>query len=305
MITHCTCDGGKFFAAWQIAVAEYTSRRLSEPTDKLPALAGLAQMFFESRTDKYLAGLWRSRLIHDLMWKSEIDLQAPKGDVNKGRRRHAWRAPSWSWACIDGRITVVGAHNRILECQLDRCSLPSQRETAHVVDCGVELQDKTNPFGAVKSGFVTLKGPLIKATLLRGKAVLGLVHPEMPALQGAVSDLTHLDIMSHPDEFAKPELDLVNNLSLNEDLKSLGSEEDGADVWCLQMREEVVKPTYFLGGRSERIEVTLMDGLILTPIEGEADNFRRIGVWVTYYRVVVEPEQHPLGDTEPVVLTII
>jgi hypothetical protein len=89
MIQNCTCDDGPFFAAWQLAVGEYTKRQLSDPNDKLPALAGLAEAFSQVREDQYSAGLWRRRLIHDLMWEAK---PRPK-KAGEPQHRPSWRAP--------------------------------------------------------------------------------------------------------------------------------------------------------------------------------------------------------------------
>lgn len=60
-----------------------------------------------------------------------------------------YRAPSWSWAAIDGPILVgelsVGPERR-------------QRSlTAEVVECDVKLKSQILPFGAVNGGFIKLK----------------------------------------------------------------------------------------------------------------------------------------------------
>lgn len=53
---------------WEQVVHEYTSRQLTNASDKLPALSGLAQQRKQVRGGVYLAGLWQDSLLHDLCW---------------------------------------------------------------------------------------------------------------------------------------------------------------------------------------------------------------------------------------------
>ncbi|KAK0624865.1 hypothetical protein B0T17DRAFT_507904 [Bombardia bombarda] len=46
--------------------------------------------------DEYLAGLWRSSLLSDLCWFVK--------DVEMVTQAHPGRAPSWSWASLDGAV---------------------------------------------------------------------------------------------------------------------------------------------------------------------------------------------------------
>lgn len=289
MMSQCTCEDGTFFAIWQQALGRYTARDLSDPADKLPAFAGFAEVCSRVRADQYLAGLWRRRLIHDMMWTARPPpLSAPKPD----QRRQAWRAPSWSWACIDAAIDVVGAHKRILETPFDNCPVISQLEATKILDCEVRLQDDQNPFGAVQGGYLEVKGPLIKAKLVPTPYFTRL-HIEGSSMQLGNSAFEKL---VSQDMFATPHLDLV--VYKNPDLEGFGNEQDGWDVWCLQMREEVVRSKLTLPGRSQPGPITLMDGLVLLPTDGTLTGFRRIGVWVTDWRVVVEPYQHPFRGVQ-------
>ena len=79
---------------WKYILTDYTSRHLSNSNDKLPALSGLAQTYRKATHDTYLAGLWKTSLLRDLLWYVE-------GIEGLGWRPAQYRAPSWSWASID------------------------------------------------------------------------------------------------------------------------------------------------------------------------------------------------------------
>lgn len=72
---------------WYDLVTAYTHRELTNPTDRILAISGLAEEYGAVLQDEYLAGLWRRTLLQELPWKVEIATQkAP--DVFQG--------PSWS-----------------------------------------------------------------------------------------------------------------------------------------------------------------------------------------------------------------
>ncbi|KAI1200918.1 hypothetical protein F5X97DRAFT_291646, partial [Nemania serpens] len=80
---------------WHEIVEEYTHLALTFEKDKFPALSGVAKQMQRVRDVKYIAGLWKDSLIDDLLWRT-FSLSA--------ERASKWRAPTWSWASINGRI---------------------------------------------------------------------------------------------------------------------------------------------------------------------------------------------------------
>lgn len=84
---------------WYVAVEEFSRRRLTYGTDKLPAMAGVAGRFLEAGVGgAYVAGLWERDLESGIFW-------APVDDPARTLTRPAEpRAPSWSWASVDGAV---------------------------------------------------------------------------------------------------------------------------------------------------------------------------------------------------------
>jgi hypothetical protein len=77
-------------------VREYSRLNLTHETDRLVALAGLAEAIKRKRPDDvYLAGLWRNTLTWDLLWC-----------VHNGEssRLKSTVAPTWSWASVTGSV---------------------------------------------------------------------------------------------------------------------------------------------------------------------------------------------------------
>jgi len=136
---------------WQSIVMEYSRLALSFPTDRFPALSGLARQWQAIRGCDYLAGLWRSSLVRDLQWKVESGHQKPKPE--------AWRAPSWSWASVDSTIRYWGPP---LVRMQDGCIVRHASCTAKRNRASSDVADIT---GELESGLVVISGKLAVSTL--------------------------------------------------------------------------------------------------------------------------------------------
>lgn len=97
---------------WYGLVEDYSSRFLTEESDKLPALSGLAAKFFEVLSpSRYAAGLWVCHMPSALLWKTRNTDSVYKQKKQRilsafqPRRPISYRAPSWTWASIDGEIS--------------------------------------------------------------------------------------------------------------------------------------------------------------------------------------------------------
>ena len=82
---------------WLRIVTHYSLRKSSLPSDKLPALSALAVSYASIFGPGYLAGIWSRSAVQQLCWRNPDSrlffTRPPK-----------YRAPSWSWAALDGPI---------------------------------------------------------------------------------------------------------------------------------------------------------------------------------------------------------
>lgn len=127
---------GNFEWLWNQIVQLYSAANLTFAKDKLPALSGVAKLGHSETGDQYLAGLWRSQVEEQLCWRrwrSEPDVKRP-----------AWRAPSWSWTSVDGRVTWYKRQKGVLETNY-----------AHVLNASTTPY-ADNPFGQVTGGVICL-----------------------------------------------------------------------------------------------------------------------------------------------------
>lgn len=148
---------------WFGLVEDYSSRNLTKETDKLPALAGLASRFSEEQNPgKYLTGIWSDHLPSALLWRTIPTCSQDRGQpvsqltTSKPCRPQVYRAPSWSWASIDGEISY--------ECQrIGPCN-----EARHVFDNTYGNFEITNSYDKLVAALDTLGAPSDAALRMRG-----------------------------------------------------------------------------------------------------------------------------------------
>ncbi|KAK3628927.1 hypothetical protein LTR56_009382 [Elasticomyces elasticus] len=130
---------------WCDLVRQYSQKSLTNDTDALPALSGLAHRW-EHHGDlgKYVAGLWRKEFLAGLLWKCT-------GHNTFGERSTAYIAPSWSWASTRKSIDFIAAEK-----------LRLYRVT--VLDVACEPAG-TDAFGRVAAGSIKLKGRPVEAVV--------------------------------------------------------------------------------------------------------------------------------------------
>lgn len=124
---------------WMNLVAKYSGCDFTRPEDKLWAFSGIAELFQGNAAGQYFAGLWGSCLLEMMDWR----IWNPRPPLTS-----TYRAPSWSWASVDGPVYPIKPHNKY----------------THLVTI---LEAKTDPIaeplGGVSSAILRLKGPLFMA----------------------------------------------------------------------------------------------------------------------------------------------
>lgn len=257
-----------FLKVWDSIVRTYTDRKLTQKSDKLIAVSALARQM--SRTHPaagtYLAGLWKNYVIDQLFWSASASAV----------RSPTYRAPTWSWASIDGPVIsnfnwsdVGGEGER-----------QRSREMAKILD--VTTVTKDDPFDSVSSGELHISGPLLKVTL----------DPDLTPPKTLFEDVP--DKTSH--DFG---IDLKYKAIIQNDPKKLplgprgfhmrlGKYSD-AEGW-LDDDRDLTKPheLYFMpllcfndyhrGSDEEEMEISHVRGLILEPAgTAQIGRYRRCG----------------------------
>ena len=91
-----------FRTFWEAVREDLSRRNLTYPSDRLPAIAGLAQMLEEKHSHipnhKYLAGLWSTRISEDLSW-TVLEFDEATQSIGS--------IPTWSWASTTASYSYI------------------------------------------------------------------------------------------------------------------------------------------------------------------------------------------------------
>lgn len=127
-----------WFSKWRRVLERYSSRLLTNRSDRLPALSGLAKRIQALTGSEYAAGLWCRDLLRELLWWKDLSLveirqpEIPLENEWKESKAHQKRflsqisrllgsnthktvspgestigVPSWSWIAMDEAVTYL------------------------------------------------------------------------------------------------------------------------------------------------------------------------------------------------------
>jgi len=246
---------------WAEIASTYSHMALSKPTDRLPALSGIASEFHRVTGDQYLAGLWRQHLPQGLTWYvykpekyvSPIDAfstlpspasPAPRCGVDKGEKQQ-YIAPSWSWAAIQRGVKFFHSgerRNYYYDLQ---------------VDGGLVTTAGLDPLGAVSGGYLEVTGKLLRAVVKD--------QPKPLSVYLAKHEVREEPLLLPPAEYMP---------------------DDGGDG----VYDEVDAELLHVGWVSElEMEYAAILAIVLVHVgrEGDRDVYRRIGM--VEYRQATDP----------------
>ena len=127
--------------SWLSAVRAYTKRELGVDNDKLLAIAAIAELYSNTKpVTTYLAGMWREKFLYQCLWQTATSVGTPTHT-----RPTEYRAPSWSWASVNGPIFHFGM------------GIPDEECSCIILDVGTTLINPQNRFGRVTAGFLHLR----------------------------------------------------------------------------------------------------------------------------------------------------
>lgn len=138
-------DVSEAMTLWTDVVQHYTNCQFTMEMDKLVAISGIANAILDHFKDlRYFGGLWSHDLVRWLSW------EPMKGYPTKSPK--VYRAPSWSWASLDGNIVPLFTTNTY-----------SQVLNASVLEVvPVPVRASTGP---LTGGFIRMKGHLFTFSL--------------------------------------------------------------------------------------------------------------------------------------------
>ncbi|KAH6698426.1 heterokaryon incompatibility protein-domain-containing protein, partial [Leptodontidium sp. MPI-SDFR-AT-0119] len=175
--------GEEPFKLWQDLVQTYSTRTFGDFTDFLPGISGLAKRIQDQTGSAYHAGMWKMDMVPSLLWEVTRGfdrVKEPRPTVPEPSVE--CKAPSWSWASVEGRIRTSDTDIRN-SCRPAGYS-PSlggsgvdgsfSNMTPDIPEPEVEGLEQLTPnssFGKVAGGLLIIKGRLIpvRLTYSRGR----------------------------------------------------------------------------------------------------------------------------------------
>jgi len=271
---------------WEQMVESFSRRRFTIETDRLLAFSGvarrLAPQFCMVRQTRYIAGLWETDLVQQLLWK----VRSP----NRIHCREIDAAPSFSWASLAISPSFDSKVQRSLVFYA-RAKIPSYTTTTaltEVIDISCQPDFEDNEFGKVKPGaFLALRGPLLRCTLSFTRDTLK-GHPE--------DDIRPFDAHNWPSgvRFVRSTMDCSFEEFMTRDGKrsvkrstamlSGYAEEDNVKPEVIEAEVYALMLTY----TSQPLIQPLwnqLDGILLAPHYSKKGGYQRIG----YIYFAVDP----------------
>ncbi|KAI0543461.1 heterokaryon incompatibility protein-domain-containing protein [Xylaria curta] len=148
---------GVVIEQWASIVEAYTKRVLGIADDRLNAIAGMAKKMHRSELGQYLAGLFSYGLLPQLTWsRAEGQTLLP--------RPSRYRAPSWSWASIDGQVTFS-------------IFISLLKVTARLIEVNIQPVSEMGKYTEYISGMIRISGNATILKLVTDPATCELVMP--------------------------------------------------------------------------------------------------------------------------------
>jgi hypothetical protein len=121
-------------------VYNYSARRLSYSSDKLPAISGIVQELQPLIGGDYLAGVWSKDFRRGLLWRSQSGMHY---------REVPYRSPSWSWAITDDMVIFPGNLAQ---------PFPETDVEIQLLEHSIVPRSRGNVYGELQTASITLKG---------------------------------------------------------------------------------------------------------------------------------------------------
>ncbi|PQE12083.1 heterokaryon incompatibility protein [Rutstroemia sp. NJR-2017a BVV2] len=145
---------GLVHSHWWSFLWSYSRCGITKGEDKLIAISGIAKEMRTTLGGEYLAGLWQFNLCQDLLWFVEFSFEYSS---RRPERARPWRAPTWSWASIDGDITIPEFCDK-------RVKFKEHEDLITVMSVEISpIGDDVT--GQLESGSIVLRGRCIPGTI--------------------------------------------------------------------------------------------------------------------------------------------
>ncbi len=240
---------------WNSWVSEFSARKLSFSTDKLPAMAGIARSFAMKFRLRYVAGLWEENLISGLLWQRHHTTSKPVRFGNEV-------APSWSWASIEGRLKYRNI----------KISAPTPGADLRILRIEVK-EDQPGTFGRVHDGIIEAEGLLQEVVVDRSLHPTPRKHPhqECGIVQGVIGNANFICML---DDYVEAASVLYPCWCLQVGPYNA----NGRESWMFLLLEKACPYT----NKFRRVGIAEIDAWENTTVEVHKTHFFSSGQWLRF-----------------------
>ena len=147
------------FSFWMDVVERYSLLNLTKESDRLPALAGLAQRLSRRFSCRYLAGMWEEDLAGNLLWSRD-----PWRETWSCDDLTDYYTPTWSWISIRPRTSSNNIKSFIRYDYIQDYSFKTDSRF-ELVATRCEYSNPYDHFGRLKYASLELRGAIIEVVL--------------------------------------------------------------------------------------------------------------------------------------------
>lgn len=145
---------------WSDFVEKYSETDFSYPSDRLPALSGIAAEIQRRKPHNYIAGIWEEDLARDICWlvprKSTCTQDFP--NVNK--------VPSWSWAASGGRFRFFMVDKKLLQVEDWALKTHGADISGQILEARLRVRGRFRVINLASLGLVPNPDPDVRDNLL-------------------------------------------------------------------------------------------------------------------------------------------
>jgi hypothetical protein len=143
-------DSSFWLQYWTQIVDTYSDAALTFPSDRLPAISGIAKAIQQKLQDTYLAGLWLTDMPRGLTWYNNWLRNYDTLAQSSNNGALPYMAPSWSWASVTYGVSY---------CIPNYSAYQFVSESLQIVGHDIEVRG-LDPLGEVSRGVLILRGRL-------------------------------------------------------------------------------------------------------------------------------------------------
>lgn len=241
-------DSLRRWELWNEIVYQYSMRDLTKFSDKLIAVAGLADDMHSSwPCASYLAGHWSYKLRSGLLWHCTAH-----PSHHKLQRRSS--NPSWSWASVDRHVNTR------------RHPVLRTDGLAEVLDVHIEATSPNLDFEGISNSYIKIRAPILRTTIWRRSTSLYGWHIEMRSREEMVAGRSDSPLLGIPLSPIPARIEWDDN-AWHDPIQAVS-------VYLVPFEIDLVSI-----GAEEKLQ---LQGLLVTPTFGQKGQVRRLG-WFNFF----------------------